>query len=734
MKKSSFSFFGRAHKGRALRSNLFGLLTSPNKISAAIPRAAIVTVLFVPSAFAQTQQDSTKVETLSEVLVSSVRAGKDAPLAFSNLKTTELATRNLGQDIPILLNFLPSVVTTSDAGNGFGYTGIRVRGSDATRVNVTINGIPYNDSESHGTFWVNLPDFVSSTESIQLQRGVGSSTNGAGAFGASLNLQTDKIRETAFAEIDNAVGSFNSRKHTLKFGSGLLNNRFEISGRISDLSSDGYVDRAFSDLRSYFFQAAYRSEKTTVKALVFGGREQTYQAWYGIDAETLRTNRTFNFAGLYNDANGNPQFYSNETDNYGQDHYQLHLTHRFSSHWSATAALHLTQGKGYFENYIVGATPDEYGLTSAAATTDLIRQKWLDNDFFGSTYSVKYQKNKVDFTYGGALNRYDGLHFGKVLYTREATSLEPDSRYYQQDARKDEINQFAKLNFRASDKWLFYADMQWRYINYFAEALTPADVNDRFSFFNPKMGVTYFLKSNQSLYASYAKAQREPNRTDYETGSTRPEKLNDFELGYRFQGSKVAFQVNGYAMLYRDQLVLTGALDDVGNAIRTNVGKSYRVGVEVDAQVKLTDKISWTPNATWSRNRNQDFVTDVNGVPTALGETKIAFSPEWIAGNAITWNAFKNFSAALLSKYVGQQNLSNLNDPNAQLKAYQQHDINVSYTLFPKSYAKQIRFSVLVNNFLDADIVSNGADFGGGFVVFYPQAGINVLAGVNIQL
>ena len=412
-------------------------------------------------------KDTTKVNQLDEVLVSAIRVTAKTPVTFSNLDKKDIKTRNLGQDIPILMNYLPSVVTTSDAGNGVGYTGIRVRGSDATRVNVTINGIPYNDSESQGTYWVNMPDFASSVQSLQLQRGVGTSTNGAAAFGASLNMLTDSYSDKASGEISSSYGSFNTFKNTVKFSTGLMNDHFEIAGRLSVLKSDGYVDRASSDLKSYFLQGTYVGKTTLIKALAFGGTEKTYQSWFGVDAATLENDRTFNAAGMFTDEFGNIRFYDNQTDNYQQDHYQLHWNERISENWSTNLAFHYTKGKGYYEEYKEDQDFADYGLAPIAAaptvnTTDLVRQKWLDNDFYGTTFSANYKEDNWDVILGGGWNKYEGDHFGKVIWARYASTSELGDHYYDDFATKTDGNVFAKANYKVADKWSLFGDLQLR--------------------------------------------------------------------------------------------------------------------------------------------------------------------------------------------------------------------------------------------------------------------------------
>lgn len=714
--------------------------------------AVVAFTLFSASIVAAQQKESdttkTKPFTLDEVIVSAIRVNEKTPVTFSNLTKKEIEQRNLGQDIPILMNYLPSVVTTSDAGAGVGYTGIRVRGSDATRVNVTINGIPYNDSESNGTFWVNMPDFASSVESLQLQRGVGTSTNGGAAFGASLNLLTDAYAQKASGEIANSFGSFNTRKHTVKFSTGLLNDRFELAGRLSAIASDGYVDRASSDLKSYFLQGTYVGKKTLIKALAFGGNEKTYQSWNGIDRETLESNPTFNSAGIFTDEFGNIRFYDNETDNYQQDHYQLHWNEQLSDHWNTNLAFHYTKGKGYYENYKEDADFEEYGLfpVGSETTTDLVRQKWLNNDFFGTTFSVNYENKKLDFIFGGGWNKYEGVHFGKVIWARYASQSELGDHYYDDDAVKVDGNVFAKANYQVTDKLSLFGDLQYRRVSYKANGVQAEPVDDVFDFFNPKAGITYSMTDKSNLYFSYARANREPNRSDYEFGSPRPEKLNDFELGWRYSTRYTKLNINGYYMRYKDQLVLTGALDDVGAPIRENSGDSYRLGLEIDATLSVSEKWILRPNVTLSTNKNEGFIFQRDGVLQDLGNTNIAFSPNVIFGNAITFLPVTNMQVSLLSKFVGEQYMGNIDSKTSKLDGYAVSDLSVSYEIKTQSVFKAIVFSGLVNNIFDYEYLSNGYFYtfdddysnpnsittieGAGY---YPQAGINFLLGMTLK-
>ena len=700
---------------------------------------------------AQTKQaDTVKVSNLDEVVISAIRATDKTPIAHSTLTKKEISKRNLGQDIPILLNYMPSVVSTSDAGNGVGYSGIRVRGSDATRVNVTINGIPYNDSESQGTFWVNLPDFASSTENIQLQRGVGTSTNGSAAFGASLNLLTDAQSKAASGSVATSLGSFNTQKYTVKFSTGLIDDKLELSGRLSKISSDGYIERATSDLQSYFLQGSYKFKKSLFKVLAFGGKEITYQAWNGIeDKELLKTNRRFNTSGIYYDSNGIMKFYDNEVDNYTQNHYQLHWTEQWANTFTTRFALHYTKGYGFFENYKSGENVADYNLLSAdnsISSTDLVRRKILDNDFYGLVFSGTYSKNNWNIIVGGAANKYDGDHIGKVLWTKEAVMAQPYQRYYFDHSSKKDLNSYVKVTYDLTDRLSLYGDMQLRLVNYKANSLDTGFVNDNFSFFNPKGGINYVMNSNNSLYFSYAKAHREPNRNDYENGSPKPEELNDFELGWRFNNAKTKFNINSFYMRYKNQLVVTGALNDVGAPIRENVGDSYRLGIELDGTVQIMPKLFIAPSVSISSNKNLDFKTEWDGDILNLGKTNIAFSPNFVASNAITYIPIQGLQLTFLTKYVSEQYMGNTDTKASKLQAYFVNDININYNWIPNKIFKSIQFSVLLNNIFNVKYISNGYYYtyndnwsnplqvktieGAGY---YPQAMFNLLGGVTFN-
>ena len=698
-------------------------------------------VLSVSMNAQEKQLDTTKVEQLEEAIVKAVRVKSNAPVTHSNLTKKEIDKRNLGQDIPMLLNFLPSVVTASDAGAGVGYTYLRVRGSDATRVNVTINGIPYNDAESQGTFWVNLGDFASSTQSLQLQRGVGTSTNGSGAFGASLNLLTDAVSDKAFAEVSNSVGSFGTRKHTVKLSTGLINDHIEVVGRLSNIYSDGYVDRAYTDLKSYFLQASYIDDNTLIKALTFGGTEQTYQSWFGLTAEQLTENRR-----------QNPYTYENETDNYDQNHYQLHWNQRFGDFWSTNLGLNFTKGEGYFEQFKEQESAEDFNNLIQDGS-DVIVRRWLENDFYVANFNVNYKKDDFDIITGVSYSNYIGDHFGEIIWGNNlATGTIIRDRYYFSDASKTDFSIFSKATFNLNNKWNAYVDIQGRFVNYKTDGLTSdraaINVDENFSFFNPKLGLTYLVNDNNSMYLSYGRANREPNRDDFEDNpNVVPEKLNDFELGWRFKNDKIQLNTNVYYMGYKDQLVLTGAIDDVGSRVRANSDKSYRMGLEIDVAINLSNRFSLRPNVAISSNKNLDFITLVDGELRNLGNTNLSFSPSVVTGNAFTFQPKKNLQFSLLSKYVGEQYMGNIDANSSKLESYFVNDVNIVYEIKPKKVFKSIIFTALVNNIFNVKYVANGYfgsfDFPdatsptgtrtGRFSGFYPQATTNFLLGATLK-
>jgi iron complex outermembrane receptor protein len=689
-------------------------------------------------------------QVLDEVIVQSVRVKYSSPISHSNISKSEMSSRNLGQDLPVLLNFLPSVVTTSDAGAGIGYTGIRIRGVSPQSTNITINGIPFNDPESHGTFWVNLPDFTSSIESLQVQRGVGTSTNGSGAFGASINILTDAISKNPYAEISNSIGSYNTLKHTVKFSTGQLNDSFELSGRLSKIDSDGYIDRAYSDLKSYFIQGTYNKGNTLIKALTFGGHEKTYQSWDGVSNDQLLENRR-----------QNPLTYENEIDNYKQDHYQLHWNQKLNEKWSTNLGLNYTYGRGYFEQYREADSVDTYGGIvdsdtdqngNLTGTTDLIRRRWLDNNFYVLNASTNYNSSNLNLMFNTSYSTYSGDHFGEVIWARnfsKGSSIR--DRYYNGNGKKTDFSLFAKGSLILNNAFEFYADFQLRNINYKTTGYTSDLVNmlldESYSFFNPKFGLSYKLSSQSMVYGSYSRANREPSRSDFESNENiKPEQLNDFEIGWRFRKDGLSLNINTYYMLYNEQLVLTGELDDVGSPIRTNSGSSYRMGIEAEARIKLSEFFLMNTNVTLSSNKNKQTLSKFDGKIVDFGKTNISFSPDFIASNTIVFSPKDNLDISFLSKYVGKQYMGNIDADNSILDSYFVNDLNLNYKINPNKTFKEIIISGLINNILDKEYVSNGYYYtyddtwsvpgqtktmdGAGY---YPQATRNFLIGITLK-
>ena len=686
---------------------------------------------------AQSQTDSIKT-TLDEFEVTTTKVGEKSPVAHENISKEEIEVNNHGVDLPILLDQATSVVTTSDAGAGIGYTGIRVRGSDATRVNVTINGIPFNDAESQGVFWVNMPDISSSTDDIQIQRGVGASTTGASAFGASLNLSTlSTINATKpYGEISNSYGSFNTLKNTIKLGTGLIDGKWNFEGRLSKVTSDGFIDRASSDLNSYYLSGSYLGDKTSIQAVAFSGQEVTYQAWNGIPLSFLENNS--DSGKTYN-----PYEYENEVDNYNQSHYQLHFTNKPNKNLKLNASLHYTRGIGYFEqykgigqnaslNYFSQESLSDYGLQDVITTsgdtiseTDLIRRRWLDNHFYGIVYSAEYNADNFQFILGGGANQYLGGHYGEVIWAQYASNGNIRHRYYDNDATKNDINIYGKLNYDLNSNFNIYVDLQQRFVSYdfigLDENGSDLSQNAKLSFFNPKVGFNYLINTNTSLYAFAGIGNKEPSRNDYteSTPSNRPdhENLLDIEFGYRYSSEKMSFAANFYNMQYKNQLILTGELNDVGSAVRINIPNSYRRGLELSGAFKLMDKLTWKLNTTLSQNKIAEFNEfvdnwDTGGLDEVAHEnTNIAFSPSIIAGSQLIFTPFKTpdngtLDFVLVTKYVGEQFIDNTSSEFAKLDAYLVNDFRVSYSVKTKVF-KELVISSWVRNLFNKNYISN---------------------------
>ncbi|MDX2444714.1 MAG: TonB-dependent receptor [Bacteroidales bacterium] len=695
-----------------------------------------------------------------EVIVMATRAAPSDPVTQSTIQKDEIEKRNLGQDMPYIFNLSPSTVVSSDAGAGVGYTSFRIRGSDLTRINVTINGIPLNDPESHGTWWVNLPDFASSVDNIQIQRGVGTSTNGAGAFGASVNLQTFKLREAPYAEVNSSYGSFNTFRNNIILGSGLLNDRFTFNARFSKINSDGYIDRAFSDLFSYSLSGGYYGKKDIVKLVFASGKEKTYQAWNGVPGSMIDTDRTYNSAGEYIDKDGNIKYYENETDNYLQNHLQIFYTREFLKELYLNLAFHYTKGKGFYEQYKENRKFSNYGMNDVVVgsdtirRSDLIQQKWLDNDLYGITYSLTYKKSKWNIIFGGALNTYIGNHFGKVIWSQVAEKGEYNYEWYRNKGIKTDFNVYGKLNYQLLPSLNLFADMQIRRIWYEIDGIDD-DLRDisqthNYFFFNPKLGVNYQISEKHRTFFSFSVGNREPNRdnlVDADLTGQVPtfETLYDYELGYQFSNRKIKLELNMYYMDYNNQLALTGQINDVGAPVMMNVKDSYRAGVEIVAGFKITPKLVWELNATFSQNKIRDFTDYTDDWDTwtqraeYLGTTDLSFSPNIIAGSFISYELIKNFGISFISKYVSKQYIDNTSNNGRLLNAYFYNDLILNYSLKTK-IVKDISFKLLINNIFNAKYETNAwiykyyeNDNEQFFDGYFPQAGTNFLIGVQFK-
>lgn len=688
---------------------------------------------------------------LEPVEVRAIRASENSPFAKSTITGKEIRKTNLGQDLPFLLNQTPSVVINSDAGNGVGYTGIRIRGSDATRINMTINGIPYNDAESQGLYFVDLPDLASSVNDVQIQRGIGTSSNGAGAFGATMNFSTNEVKLDPYAELNNSAGSFNTWKHTVKAGTGLINDHFTVDARLSKISSDGYVDRAATDLHSFYVSGAYLTANTSIRLNVLSGKEKTYQAWNGITADDLKNNRTINYSGM--EKPGDP--YNNETDNYQQDHYQLFLNHRLNDKIEFNTAFFLTQGRGYYENYKAAQSFGDYGLNDVISgsdtitQTDLVRQLWLDNSFYGQILSLQYKQDKGTLTVGGGWSEYKGKHFGEVTWAQVGFPVK--YRWYNLRANKSDVNVYTKYQRRIAPGLELFGDVQYRNVNYDLGGFrdNPSlTINNTYNFVNPKAGVTYTLQ-DMRYYLSYSYAAKEPNRDDFEAGLNQqpnPEKMHDIEAGFEKKLSRWTWGANIYYMKYKDQLVPTGKINDVGAYTRINIPDSYRAGIELQANAAMTNWLNVAANVAFSSNKVKNFTAyfddyDNGGQKSVdYSSADIAFSPAVVGGASLIFKPFKNGEITLISKYVGRQYLDNTSSKERSLDPFYVQDARISYSLMNKLF-KATHFIFQVNNVFDKKYVANGYTYSyesGGKLVsdnyYFPMAVVNVMFGVNIEL
>ncbi len=713
-----------------------------------------------------------------EVLVEATRAGDRTPVAKTTVDKAALEERNMGQDVPYLLTMTPSFVASSDAGAGVGYTNFRIRGTDLNRINVTINGIPMNDAESHGTWFVDMPDLSESTDNIQIQRGVGTSTNGAAAFGASLNLQTSTLIEKPYAQYKTSAGSFGTRKNTVSAGSGLINDRLSVDVRLSKISSDGFADRAASDLKSFFISAGYFSEKTILKANVFSGFEETYQAWNGVPSVKLdndtegmkryldhwlwsssseRENQLRYEQMTESDARTyNLYTYDHEIDHYRQDYYQLHFSHAFNPSLHLNASLFLTKGKGYYENFEYDEDYADYTMTAPyeGAVTDLVKQKWLDNDLYGAVLSLQHETENSSLTFGGGYNTYDGAHFGKVIWAAHYGDNDINHKWYRGTGLKKDFNIYGKYLCQLTEAVSLYADLQYRRIDYDIEGIDD-DLRDvtqshNYNFFNPKAGIYYRPDPFQEAYLSYGRANREPTRSNFidaDPDGKQPvsETLNDFEGGYTYKNPKFLLGANIYYMRYQDQLILTGEINDVGSPVMVNTDNSYRAGIELSGGLKIGNSLSWDVHATFSRNKIKNFTEYVDNWDTGgqsafdLGKTDLAFSPEVIINSLISFKPHQALNISMLSNYVSDQYIDNTSSNDRKLNAWFVNNLKVDYQLKNLLF-EEIKLHLMVNNLFDGEYESNAWVYsylygGGRYKMdgYFPQAGIHFLAGMTIQ-
>ena len=701
-----------------------------------------------------------------EATVSALMAGEKTPMAYTNLDKEQIRSANYGQDVPYIISSTPSVITSSDAGNGIGYTSMRIRGTDANRINVTINGIPLNDAESHSVFWVDLPELAASAEQIQIQRGVGTSANGAGAFGATVNLQTSAESRNAYAEYDLSGGSFNTLRNTVKLGTGLIKDKISLEMRLSDLHSDGYIDRARTDLQSYYLAAGLKGNNSRLRFITFGGFEELYQAWGGVPSALLKTDRSYNGMGEYIDTSGQIAYYDNQIDHYDQIHYQLHYSKKFGRNLFLNTALHYTKGAGYYEQYESDQDYAYYSMqepnpgNEPIQTTDLVRQKWLDNDFYGAIASLNYETEKGNLIVGGGWNQYSGLHFGKVIWAEYFGLNSIGHRWYEGLGKKTDWNIYTKYYYYLNSQLSSFVDLQIRGIEH---EISGYDANNRdvtqdhsFLFFNPKAGLNYIPVPGQKAFISYARANREPNRNNYTDAPPGKlpvqETLHDFEAGYSFFGNSMKSAVTLYFMNYHDQLVLTGQINEVGYPVMTNIPRSFRAGVEFEFGIEYMDKIAFNGNLSLSENRvkeftnyidNWDYWNDPTNEPFQIEETienaKLAYSPSIVAGGELKYSPVQNVSFSLISKYVGLQYLDNTSNPDYVIDAYLVHHLKASYQLFPR-WSKELVFSVMVANLLDAKYETNAwiyryySDGRENFMDgYYPQAGRHLFATIHIS-
>ncbi len=713
----------------------------------------VIVFLFTTHCNAQGKIIQADTIILQSIEINALRATDNTPIAKTNLLKKDIEGNNIGQDLPFILNQTPSVQVNSDAGNGIGYTGLRIRGTDASRINVTLNGIPYNDAESQGAYFVDLPDIATSSSSIQIQRGVGSSTNGSGAFGGSININTNDIDPKKYIQFNNNSGSYNSFRNSLQLNSGLLKKHIVFNARISNINSDGYIDRASTQLHSFYTSIAWMNELNSFKLNVFSGKEKTYAAWFGINQATLDSNRQYNPAGT--EKEGDP--YSNETDNYTQTHYQFFFNRKLKEHWKSSIALFLSRGKGYYEQYKANQLLNDYTLPNyfngidSIYSTNLVRRLWLDNYFYGTVYSMQYNTINTNIIIGGSVNKYEGKHFGEIIDAQIQPAVPKNFKWYDLAACKNDYSLYTKWTQKINKNWSTYIDLQARIVQYSINGFEHNPtilVKNKYQFFNPKMGITY-IKSNNKFYFSYAKAAKEPNRDDFETGINQtpsPEVLHDFEWGYEKKNNQSNWSINLYYMLYKNQLVLSGKVNEVYAYTRVNIKDSYRAGIELQGIKKINTRLSIKGNTTLSSNKVKDFTAFIDNYDSGIQNSifyksaDISFSPSLIASGSIEIIPIKNIEIALMGKYISSQYLDNTSNKSRRLQSYFVQNARINYTAENKK-EKKINVFLQGNNIFSKKYEANGYTFsyiyGGSFTTenyYYPMATFNIMTGIEIKL
>lgn len=718
--------------------------------------------------------DSLKIKTLKEVSVVGTLANRKTPVSYSTVSRKEISKNNFGQDLPYLFNMTPSFVATSDAGTGIGYTGMRIRGVDATRINVMINGVPYNDSESQGTFFVDIPDVASSLSNVQIQRGAGTSANGAGAFGATVNMQTIGLSADRFTEYGISGGSFATLRHSFSFGTGRLMNHWAVEGRVSSIKSNGYVDRAAVNLLGYFVQGGYFGDNTTLKFIAFGGNQVTGIAWNGIEQPDIdKYGRKYNSAGDMKIGGKAAKRYRKNTDNYLQNHYQLVMAHSFSENLSLNLTAHYTRGFGYTDEYRTGRKLVEYGLQpytdpvsgEKVKKVSLIREKYLDNNFYGLVGTIEYKTKDLTLTIGGSGNHYDGKHYGYITWIEKyLTPVYPNDKYYDGMGKKKEFSSFVKANYELARGLNLYGDLQYRFIDYRitgktdnAKRISDMNLTKKFNFINPKAGFMYNFDNHNAVYGSVAVAQREPDRHSYTDVLPKDypssEKLLDYELGYIHSNHHFSFGANLYYMDYLNQLVATGRKSDVGENIMQNIKDSYRMGVELTYELKFLKYLTFNGSIAISKNKIKEYkysyevydenYNDLPMIERTFHNNDIAFSPNVVTANMLSFD-YKGFNIGLVNKFVGRQYLDNTQNKEKSIPSYDLTDLKMGYQFSTKLF-EGIIVNLSVNNLFNKQYTNNGwayssilskngnlEDQNGKGI--YPQAGINSLMGVTIKL